>query len=135
MKPLFVSVVASIVSFLAIDVVWLSTMAKRFYAPNIGHLLAESPKFGPAIAFYALYIFGVIFFVVSPALGNGVGLLKVFFSGAILGLVAYGTYDLTNQATLKEWPLLVTVVDLLWGALLTSFVSVIAVVCARMFSE
>lgn len=135
MKSLVLSIFASTVSFLAIDAVWLSTMAKRFYAPNIGHLLAESPKFGPAIAFYALYIFGVVFFVVSPALESGAGLLKVFLSGALLGLVAYGTYDLTNQATLKDWPILVTVVDLLWGSLLTGFVSVIAVVCARMFSE
>jgi uncharacterized membrane protein len=135
MKALLVSIIASTVSFLAIDAVWLSTMAKRFYAPNIGHLLAESPKFGPAIAFYALYIFGVVFFVVSPALGNGAGLFKIFLSGAILGVVAYGTYDLTNQATLKDWPLLVTVVDLFWGALLTGFVSVVAVLCVRVFSE
>lgn len=132
MKSFFISYVAAFVSMLAIDAVWLSVMAKRFYTSHIGHLLADAPRFVPAGIFYLLYIFGVVFFVVSPALASGAGLLKVFLSGALLGLFAYATYDLTNQATLKSWPTIVTLVDLTWGALLTGTITVIAVVVSRM---
>lgn len=132
MKSFLISYAAAFVSMLAIDAVWLSVMAKRFYNPNIGHLLADAPRFVPAGIFYILYIFGVVFFVVSPALASGAGFLKIFLSGALLGLFAYATYDLTNQATLKDWPTMVTLVDLAWGALLTGTITVIAVVVSRM---
>lgn len=126
-----IAALSAVVSFLAIDAVWLSVMTKRFYTPNLGHLLAEAPKFGPAIVFYALYVVGVLYFVILPALEGGSSPLRVFLSGALFGLVAYGTYDLTNQATLKDWPVVVTAVDLVWGACLTGFVALIAVVVSR----
>jgi len=132
MKSFLISYATAFVSMLAIDAVWLSVMAKRFYTPYIGHLLADAPRFVPAGIFYMLYIFGMVFFVVSPALANGASLLKVFLSGALLGLFAYATYDLTNQATLKSWPAIVTLVDLAWGALLTGTIAVLAVVVTRM---
>lgn len=132
MKSFLISYATAFVSMLAIDAVWLSVMAKRFYTPYIGHLLADAPRFVPAGIFDMLYIFGMVFFVVSPALANGASLLKVFLSGALLGLFAYATYDLTNQATLKSWPAIVTLVDLAWGALLTGTIAVLAVVVTRM---
>lgn len=132
MKSFLISYATAFVSMLAIDAVWLSVMAKRFYTPYIGHLLADAPRFVPAGIFYVLYILGVVFFVISPALTSGASLLKVFLSGALLGLFAYATYDLTNQATLKSWPAIVTLVDLAWGALLTGTIAVLAVVVTRM---
>ena len=116
---------------LAIDAVWLATMSKRFYSTRIGSLLAESPRLGPAAVFYLIYILGVTCLVAVPAVNDEWSFLKVFLLGALLGLVAYGTYDLTNQATLKEWPLIVTLVDLVWGSLLTGVISVISVAVTR----
>lgn len=132
MKSFLISYATAFFSMLAIDAVWLSVMSKRFYTPYLGHLLADAPRFFPAGIFYMLYIFGMVFFVVSPALANGASLLKVFLSGALLGLFAYATYDLTNQATLKSWPTIVTLVDLVWGTLLTGTIAVLAVLVTRM---
>jgi uncharacterized membrane protein len=118
---------------LAIDSVWLFTMSKRFYKTRIGSLLADSPRLAPAAIFYLIYAFGAAVLVVVRAVSNETGYLKVFGLGAILGLFAYATYDLTNQATLREWPVIVTVVDLIWGALLTGVVSIISVSLTRLF--
>lgn len=116
---------------LGVDIVWLSTMSKRFYSKFIGHLMADKPELLPALVFYLIYIAGVTFFVVIPGLKNNYPPLKIFLTGALLGLMAYGTYDLTNQATLKNWPVLVTLVDLVWGAFLTGAVSIIAVIISK----
>ncbi len=122
MKPFIVSLLA----LLAIDSVWLTVMAKKFYSQHIGHIMASSPNLVPAGAFYLVYSLGITFFVVTPAIQNNSSLTKVFLTGALLGLVAYATYDLTNHATIKNWPTIVTLVDLVWGALLTGTVSLIA---------
>jgi uncharacterized membrane protein len=122
MKPFIVSLLA----LLAIDSVWLTVMAKKFYSQHIGHIMASSPNLVPAGAFYLVYSLGITFFVVTPAIQNNSSLTKVFLTGALLGLVAYATYDLTNHATIKNWPTIVTLVDLIWGALLTGTVSLIA---------
>ncbi len=126
MKTFFVAYLACLLVMLPIDAVWLAVMGKRFYPARIGHLLADKPSFLPAGAFYLVYILGLAALVVVPAFNQGTGYLENFFYGALLGLVAYGTYDLTNQATLKDWPVLVTLVDLAWGALLTGAVSTLA---------
>jgi len=88
----------------------------------------------PVILFYAIFILGLIILVVSPALSGNYSYLKLFLYGALFGLVAYGTYDLTNQATLKNWPAIVTVVDLIWGSLLTGTVAVITKFIIKFFS-
>lgn len=131
MKTGVVAYFSALVPMLAIDAVWLATMSKRFYSTRIGSLLAESPRLGPAAVFYLIYILGVTCLVAVPAVNDEWSFLKVFLLGALLGLVAYGTYDLTNQATLKEWPLIVTLVDLVWGSLLTGVISVISVAVTR----
>jgi uncharacterized membrane protein len=127
MKTFLLAYAFALVPMLAIDGVWLATMSKKFYAPRLGDLMAESPRLLPAVVFYLLYLLGVSLLVVVPAVNDKAGYLEVVLRGALLGLVAYGTYDLTNQATLKRWPTVVTVVDLIWGALLTAAVSAISV--------
>lgn len=116
------------VVFLALDAVWLGTMADRLYRPAIGHLMASSFALAPAALFYVLYVAGIVFFAVSPAMGMRRPVLAALGLGALLGLLAYATYDLTNQATLKDWPWQVTLADLAWGSFVTGTSA--AVVCA-----
>ena len=133
MKTIFIAFISSLTMILVLDSLWLGFMVKRFYLPRIGHLMSESPNFIAAAFFYFIYVTGVTFFVVYPNLLNA-NLSKVFFVGALLGVFAYGTYDLTNQATLKSWPVIVTIVDILWGLLLTGVVSVVSVMITRRLS-
>lgn len=114
-----IAYLASAVVFLLLDAIWLSTMADRLYRPAIGHLMLDRFAPGPAAAFYAIYIAGVVVFAVAPALGTG-RWLTALGHGALLGLMAYATYDLTNQATLKGWSWTVTLADLCWGSFVTA---------------
>jgi uncharacterized membrane protein len=115
------------------DAVWLTTMTERFYRPALGGLLRETPSWAPAIGFYLLYAGGVMVLVISPALTHEYGLGRVALTAATLGVVAYGTYDLTNQATVRGWSARVTIVDIAWGGALTASVSVLSVILARQF--
>lgn len=110
-----------------IDSVWLFSTG-GVYKKWLGHLFAPTFNFIPAVIFYLLYAFGVVYFVLSPALKSGASLTHIFISGALFGLIAYATYDLTNNATLRDWPLQVTLIDMVWGAFLTGLVSVITLV-------
>ena len=100
-------------AFAVIDAVWLKTM-NPFYRNHIGDLLADKPHLGYAVAFYVMYIAGIVFFALRPAFDGGSWLTAVGY-GTALGAFAYATYDLTNAATLKTWPLQLIVVDILWG--------------------
>ncbi len=133
MQTLFIAFLATLLPMLVIDAVWLTVMSKVFYNKYLGHLLAESPHLLPAGIFYVIYSLGVAFLVVLPAMEGGFSNSKTFFYGAVLGVVAYATYDLTNHATLKDWPLTVTVVDIVWGALLTGTLSLIALLVTKHF--
>lgn len=104
---------------LAIDSLWLSVIANKLYKSRLGFLLRDKPDFAAAGLFYVLYIVGVTVLVLVPA----TSVLNATLSGGLFGLVAYATYDLTNQATVKNWPKLITVVDLLWGGALTATVA------------
>ncbi len=108
--------------FFAVDMVWLGVVAKNFYRKHLGYLMAPKVVWPAAILFYLLFIAGLVVFAVRPGLAAG-GPLKAVLLGAFLGLVSYATYDLTNQATVKDWPLVVTVVDLIWGTALGGLVS------------
>lgn len=119
MKTWFVAFAFTGLFMLALDAVWLSTMASRFYRPLIGELLAADFRLAPALIFYVLYVSGIVFFAVRPGLASN-SAITALVHGALLGLLAYGTYDLTNQATLKVWPSIVTIVDLAWGMFLTA---------------
>lgn len=103
--------------------VWLGLAAKNFYAKHIGFLMKANVNWAAAILFYLLFIAGLVVFVVVPALEKGSWVRALLF-GALFGLITYATYDLTNLATLKDWPLVVTVVDLIWGTVLAASVSV-----------
>lgn len=104
------------------DAFWLSVVANKFYKSQIGHLLLEKPNMAAAVTFYLIYVAGIVAFVLAPALQKG-SLQYALGYGALFGFVAYATYDLTNLATLKGWPLKLVVVDMAWGAVLTVAVS------------
>lgn len=105
----------------ALDFVWLTMIAKKLYTEELGSLLLAKPNMGAVLVFYAVYLIGVAAFVIVPALDKGSWLHALSF-GALFGLVAYATYDLTNLATLKGFSTKVVAVDLLWGSFLTSVV-------------
>lgn len=117
----------------ALDAIWLFSTGAQ-YKKWLGHLFADKVNFVPAVIFYLIYTFGVVFFVVWPAIKGGASIPAVLLSGALFGLVAYATYDLTNHATMKDWPIVVTVLDMAWGAILTGAASVAAVVIHRYFN-
>lgn len=111
--------------FLVLDVVWLSLSMKVLYRKNIGELMAEKANFVAAVVFYLIFIGGLVYFVINPALEKE-SIRYAIISGVIYGLVTYGTYDLTNHATLKDWPLIITVVDMIWGSFLGGSVSTLS---------
>ena len=115
--------------FFAIDIVWLAFVAKKFYNRQIGYLMRPDVNWYAAVIFYLLFISGLVVFVITPAVEKH-SLTHALFYGALFGLVTYATYDLTNLATLKEWPILVTVVDLVWGMVLSASISVITYLIA-----
>ncbi len=110
-----------------IDAVWLYVMTSRFYKPYLGHLLSPAPNLTAAVLFYVLYAMGLTGLVIVPGIESHTSLLKVGVMGALFGLVAYGTYDLTNLATLKSWPCVVSLVDMVWGSGVSAVVCVISV--------
>jgi uncharacterized membrane protein len=120
------------VVFLAVDYIWLSR-AMGFYRSSLGDLLAEKPNLLAAAAFYLIYFVGIVVFAVMPAARNG-GWVLALLLGSVLGLVAYATYDLTNLATLSRWPLVVTVVDMVWGTFVTALASLAGFVAIRTFA-
>jgi uncharacterized membrane protein len=100
-----------------IDLIWLGIIAKNLYQRQIGHLMADQVNWFAAILFYLLFIGGLVFFVLMPAVDAG-SLGKAILYGALFGFITYATYDLTNLATLKNWPWQITVIDLSWGTFL-----------------
>ena len=110
--------------FFGIDMLWILLVARKFYTDNIGSLMKPMPNWPAAIIFYLIYIAGIIYLVVLPNADKGV--TRVLVAGAVFGLIAYATYDLTNYSTLKNWPLNVTIVDMIWGGVITGVVSVIS---------
>ena len=113
---------ATLAAFLAIDMLWLGLVARGFYRGQIGFLLSPSPNWVAAFVFYLIFVGGLLYFAVLPGLQAG-SLSKALLHGALFGLLTYATYDLTNLATLKDWPLTVTIVDILWGITLSTLVS------------
>ena len=119
MKTYFVAYLSTLIIFVVIDLVWLSSMADRLYRPMLGDLLAPSFQLAPAAAFYLLYAAGLTFLAVRPGLAAG-SFATAVLHGAVLGFTAYATYDLTNQSTLKNWSTVLTVADLAWGTFLSA---------------
>ena len=115
--------------FFIIDLVWVGVVALPFYKNHIGFLLRPDINWAAAISFYLLFVVGLVLFVIAPAVEKGSWMQALMF-GALFGLVTYAAYDLTNLATLKDWPLVVTIVDLAWGAFVAGSVSVLTYVIA-----
>lgn len=115
--------VIAFIIFLVIDAIWLGLVAPKFYKSQIGHLMSERPNFIAAGVFYLVFIIGVVYFVVNPAI-EAQSLTKALVAGMLFGFITYATYDLTNLATLKDWPITVTIVDLLWGTSLSTIMGV-----------
>lgn len=128
-----IAYVTTAIVFLAIDFVWLSRIARGFYYGRLGDQLLAQPRIGVAAAFYLAYAAGIVLFAVMPALKAESPRLALFL-GAGLGLMAYGTYDLTNYATLRHWPLPVVVVDMSWGAFLTAVSAIAGYHVSRLLS-
>lgn len=122
--------IAALAVFAAGDLAWLSLMGPRIYRPVIGPLMADKPDWKAAIAFYALYLTGISVFAIAPGLRAGRPLAALGW-GALFGLVAYGVYDLTNQATLRVWSTRLSLIDMAWGALVTGAAAFIGCIAAR----
>lgn len=116
--------------FLAIDLVWLGLIAKKLYRKHLGFIMSEDVNWTAAVIFYIIFIAGIVLFVVTPALESG-SLYHSIIYGALFGLVTYSTYDLTNLATLKNWPVRITIIDLAWGSFLSASVSFITFLVFR----
>ena len=112
----------SLFVFLGIDSIWLLFIAKKFYADQLGYLMAKTPNLLAALIFYLLFIVGVVFLVLAPALKNN-SLSQAILMGALFGLCSYATYDLTNLATIKDWPIIITIIDMIWGTTLSALVA------------
>jgi uncharacterized membrane protein len=133
MLPSVIGYVITLVTFVAIDLTWLGIMAPRFYKPTLGDIGLASVNLPPAVAFYLLYPLGLVIFAVEPALRSGTAGTALLY-GALFGFFTYATYDLTNQATLRNWTSSLSVVDIAWGTVLGATASLIAFAAvARMF--
>lgn len=115
----------AIVTFFALDLLWLGVVAKGFYRTQMGHLLRPDVQWGPALLFYLIFVAALVVFVVQPALEKQ-SLRHALLYGAFFGLATYAAYDLTNLALAKDFPVIVAVVDLAWGAVLSATVAAVA---------
>lgn len=121
----------TLIVFFLVDILWLTVISRKLYAKYLGYIMTDNVNWLAALVFYALFIAGLVFFVINPALAKD-SLLYAILAGGFFGLVTYGTYDLTNLATLKDWPVLITVIDLIWGTFVTATTSGITFYLAKL---
>lgn len=119
--------IVAFVIFIILDLVWLGFVARGLYQEQLGHVMAERVRWSAAIIFYLLFTFGILFFAVYPALAKN-NILYALLYGAIFGLICYATYDLTNLATVKNWPVKIVFYDLIWGTCLSGFTAFVTAV-------
>jgi len=125
--------IAAAIAFGLLDAIWLSQAAPRLYRPLIGELLLDGVRVWPALAFYLIYVSGLVFFAVAPALERQ-SLAHAALAGAALGFVAYATYDLSNHATLKVWHVRITLIDMAWGTFASALAAGAAYAATQRFS-
>ena len=125
--------ISTAIVFLALDVVMLKKVMYPLFSANIGPMMLEDLRMGPAAVFYLFYVVGVVWFVSIPALNFG-SIAQAFFAGAVLGALAYGTYEFTNFATLKGWTAQMVTVDVIWGAVLTGTSAAVGVAVTKYFT-
>lgn len=131
MRNIAITYLTVLVVFTAVDFLWLGLIALDFYKKEIGHLMLARPRLEVAALFYVLCSAGITILAVLPALAGG-GWQKALILGAVFGLCAYGTYDLTNLATLQRWPLRLAIIDMAWGTFLISFTAVVGFLVGRL---
>ena len=131
-KLLIISFIFVSTIFLIIDVLWLSITVKSLYRPALGDLLKDKPVMWAAVLFYIIYMIGVALIILKPALAND-SILQALWTGVVLGVVAYGTYNLTNMATVKNWSASIVWIDMLWGGFLTGFSSAVGIYLTKVF--
>ncbi len=122
---------ATALTFLVLDALWLGSMAGRFYRPQLGDMLADGFRLVPAVAFYLIFVAGLVIFAVLPSLAQG-SVRAAVISGGLFGLFTYATYNLTNYATMRHWTLPVTVVDMTWGVTVSALSAAAAVWIVRL---
>ena len=132
MKSYAIAYVATAAAFFALDAMWLSFTARVLYRPLLGNMLLDSFNLFPAATFYLLYVIGIVIFAISPALASGRTTTALIY-GSLFGFFAYVTYDLSNQATLRNWSSIVTVVDIGWGTLLTGLAATLGYLITSAF--
>ena len=131
-KTLIISFFFVSTIFLVVDVVWLSITVKSLYRPALGNLLKDKPVMWAAVLFYVIYMIGLTLIILKPALAND-SILQALWTGIIFGIVAYGTYNLTNMATVKNWSATIVWIDMIWGGLLTGFSSAVGIYLTKAF--
>jgi len=132
-KTFGIAYIATLVSLLAIDAIWLGVVARKFYQQQLGDLMLPSPNFAVAAVFYLSFAAAIVVLAVRPWLVAG-SLCTAAGYGAVLGVAAYGTYDMTNLSTLKNWPAPLSIVDMIWGTVLTAIASVSGYAVAKHFA-
>lgn len=132
--PYVIAYISTAVVFFALDYLWPTRIAIGFYREQIGNLMLASPNFAAAGVFYLFYVVGVVYFAVMPAVSAG-SAVTALVNGALLGLLAYGTYDMTNLATLKGWSLQMSLVDMAWGAFLTATAAAAGYLAVSRFTQ
>ncbi|MFT5509201.1 MAG: putative membrane protein [Hyphomicrobiaceae bacterium] len=125
-----IAYITILVVFGIMDAIWLSQMAAKLYRPMLGDMMVENVRIIPALVFYLFFPVGLVVFAVMPALRDG-SVLSALAAGALLGALCYGTYELTNYATLKSWTLQVTVIDIVYGAVVSGICAALAVVAVQ----
>ena len=131
-KLLIISFIFVSTIFLIIDVLWLSITVKSLYRPALGDLLKDKPVMWAAVLFYIIYMIGLALIILKPALAND-SILQALWTGVVFGVVAYGTYNLTNMATVKNWSASIVWIDMLWGGFLTGFSSAVGIYLTKVF--
>jgi uncharacterized membrane protein len=122
----------SVAVFLSIDMIWLLVISKNLYAKYLGYLMTDQVRVGAAAIFYLIFVVGLLFFVITPALSKD-SWTYALFAGMFFGLITYATYDLTNLAVVKDWPVAITIIDLIWGTFLSSTTATVSFLLIRLF--
>lgn len=133
MKTVLIAYAGTLVSLLLADAIWLGLVARTFYRDQLGDLMLPSPNFALAAIFYVFFAMAIVILAVMPGV-RASSLLTACGYGAVLGLAAYGTYDITNLATLKGWPPIVSLVDMAWGTFVTAFSASCGLLVFRFFT-
>lgn len=124
----------TMVVFLAIDMVWLLVISKNLYAKHLGYIMTDQVKLVAAFIFYIIFVIGIIYFVINPALIKE-SWQYALLAGMFFGLITYGTYDLTSLAVVKDWPIFITIVDLIWGTFLSGTTALVSYLLIRLLGH